>query len=72
MTIYRMSRQAAFDDETVKAMATAYEAALDELKARAPTVSLTDTLARKIIELARRGERDPDRLCELALKDLRG
>jgi hypothetical protein len=31
---------------------------------------LREALARKIIELAKAGERDPERLCEGALRDL--
>jgi hypothetical protein len=32
---------------------------------------VTEIIARKIIEVAKTGERDPERLCELALKDVR-
>jgi hypothetical protein len=32
----------------------------------------TEIIARKIIECAQTGERDPERLCELALKDIKG
>jgi hypothetical protein len=42
--------------------------------ARGPTLAdanpLREALARKIIELAKAGERDPERLCEGALRDL--
>jgi hypothetical protein len=31
----------------------------------------TEIVAKRIIELAKQGERDPDRLCERALIDLR-
>jgi hypothetical protein len=48
---------------------------LQEKKAsRGPTLAHTnpfrEALARKIIQLAKTGERDPERLCEGALKDL--
>jgi hypothetical protein len=52
-------------------MGIAFEMAL---ASRGPTLAhanpLREVLARKIIELAKAGERDPERLCEGALKDL--
>jgi hypothetical protein len=35
------------------------------------TDPIPETVAKKIIELANAGVRDPDQLCELALNDLR-
>jgi len=35
-------------------------------------IPLTELIARKIIEVAKAGERDPERLRELALKDIKG
>jgi hypothetical protein len=60
-----------FDPETKRVMGVAFEmtrAAL-RLQINDPTI---EALAKKIIELANAGERDADRLCELALNDLRG
>jgi hypothetical protein len=52
-------------------MGIAFEMAL---ASRGPTLAhanpLREVLARKIIELAKAGERDPERLCDGALKDL--
>ena len=60
-----------FDGETVRLMGIAFEMALASLR---PTLDYADPLreiiARKIIELAKTGERDPERLCEGALNDL--
>jgi hypothetical protein len=53
-------------------MKTAYEVALRELRLADRADPCTDIIARKIIECARTGERDPILLCELALKDIRG
>jgi hypothetical protein len=61
-----------FDPETVRLMGIAYEMALVALQRTGGNVNPTrDTLAQKIIELAKAGERDPERLCEAALQALR-
>lgn len=72
MAISRLLQRAAFDDCAVNAMKTAYEVALRELRLADRADPCTDIIARKIIECARTGERDPILLCELALKDIRG
>jgi hypothetical protein len=58
-----------FDPETVRLMGLAFEMALASLRSGC-TDPLREALARKIIEIAKTGERDPERLCEGALKDL--
>jgi hypothetical protein len=70
MAIYRLLQGAVFDDKAVKAMTTAYEAALVELKLADRNDPLTETIARKIVEIAQTGERDPERLCQRALAEL--
>jgi hypothetical protein len=58
-----------FDAETVRLMGVAFEIALATL--RPPDSDpLREAVAWKIIELAKAGERDPERLCDGALKDL--
>jgi len=49
-------------------MRAAYEEALGVLKRT--DVRLTELVAKQIIEIARTGERDPDRLRDKALTDL--
>jgi len=68
VAIYRLLQHAAFDDSAVKVMTTAYEAVLWELGLADRSNPLTEIIAKKIIELAVDGERDPERLCELALQ----
>jgi hypothetical protein len=72
VAIYLLLERAAFDDRAVKAMTTAYEVALRELRLADRADPCTEIIARKIIERARTGERDPKRLCELTLKEIRG
>jgi hypothetical protein len=61
-----------FDGETVRLMGIAFEMALESLRATPDCADpIRAAVARKIIELAQGGERDPERLCEGALKSLR-
>ena len=57
-----------FDAETVRLMGIAYEMALVALLQRRREDPLREAAAHKIIELAEAGERDPERLCEGALR----
>jgi hypothetical protein len=53
-------------------MGIAFEMSLVALQRTSGNVNPTrDTVARKLIELAKAGERDPERLCEAALQALR-
>jgi len=72
VAIHRLLQDAVFDDQALKAMTTAYDAALVDLGLLNRTGRLKEIIARKIIECARSGERDPERLCALALKDIQG
>jgi hypothetical protein len=56
------------DPETARLLGVAFEMALVTLKQRREIDPLRDAVARKIIELAETGERDPERLCDAALK----
>ncbi len=52
-------------------MGLAFEIARAALRLPDGSAPSNATIAKKIIELAKAGERDPDRLCEGALKELR-
>ena len=57
-----------FDAETVRLLGIAFEMAIVTLQKGDGMVSPTrDVIAQKIIELAKAGERDPERLCDRAL-----
>jgi hypothetical protein len=76
MSIFALRRDAAFDSETTGLLGSAFEAAWERMKTdrgladdgRAAVVR--ELLAKHIIELGRRGERDHDRLVEGALEYL--
>jgi hypothetical protein len=58
-----------FDPETARLLGVAFEMALVTLQRADGVASTTrDAVAQKIIELAKAGERNPERLCEGALK----
>jgi hypothetical protein len=62
---------ASFNPEAIAALNEAFSAALAELRLTDRTDPLAEIVAKKVIEVARLGERDPKRLCQLALKDIR-
>ena len=72
MPIRRFLDDQPLDPETIRLMGLAFETALASFR---PISDYTDPIregiARKIIDLAKAGERDPERLCQGALKDLR-
>jgi hypothetical protein len=57
-----------FDAETVRLLGIAYEMTLVALHQRRANDPLRAAAAQKIIELAKAGERNPERLCDGALK----
>ena len=59
-----------FDPETTRLVGVAFEMALVALRHTDGVDPPRDAVARKIIELAKAGERDPERLCEGVLKEL--
>ena len=63
MTSLQPFLQGAFDAETTKAMDEAYALACEELDVA------RGIIAQRIIEAARQGERDPQRLLDRALGD---
>jgi hypothetical protein len=53
----------AFDPEVVAAVTTAYQMATDHLRRDSYTDLVRDIIAKRIIDTAQQGERDPDELC---------
>ena len=60
-----------FDPETKRIMGVAFELTRAALRLVDRDDLAVAIIAKKIIELAKAGERNPDLLCERALKDLR-
>jgi hypothetical protein len=77
MGMVALLSNAAFDSEDTQLLGAAFEAAWEKLNAAGSALAegseaaLTrELLAKRIIELAKRGERNPDRLVEIALDHL--
>jgi hypothetical protein len=68
MAIYRLMQHAGSAPEDVERMGAAYERALVELGLKDRNDPLTEIIAKHIIEIAHTGERDPDLICDAALK----
>jgi len=68
MHITKFLEGAVFDPETVKLMGTAFDDACRRLGLVDRTDPLTAVIANRIISAAKLGERDPQRLCDEALK----
>lgn len=60
-----------FGPEDVAAVAAAFEAALSKLGLVDRHDPLTTAVAKLVIQLAKDGERDPEKLCDTALQILR-
>jgi len=77
MPMVALLSNAAFDCDTTQLLGAAFEAAWEEIKAadsmlaEESQAALTrELLAKRIIEMAKRGERNPDHLVEMALDHL--
>ena len=71
MAIHRMPEDSAFGPEDIEQLSTAYEDALRTLELPDRDDPITQIIAQRIIEAAKTGVRDPAKLCNLAVKDLR-
>jgi hypothetical protein len=63
-------RNNVFDDAATEAMGEAFDAACKALRSRGEPEVLYEIMARRIVDAARKGERDVQRLREAALKAL--
>jgi len=68
LAIYRLLQQSAFGPETIEIMVAAYEDCLRALKLDRSD-PLTEAVAKKIIEVAQTGVRDPAQMRRQALAD---
>ena len=70
MAIYRLLQNSAFGPEAIAHLAAAYEKALLALRLEDRPDPTTELIAKKIIEVAQTGARDPEQICKLALAEL--
>lgn len=68
----RVGSDFVFDDEATHITGLAYESACGELHESNLTQFVRETIADRIIEAAKRGERDPTRLCSFAVAAIKG
>lgn len=71
MPITPFPNDARFDPETTRVIGVALEMTCLALRTGDCDDGVREAIAIKIIELAKTGERNPDVLCERALKDIR-
>jgi hypothetical protein len=57
----------AFDPETLEVLGTAYDTAIASLHEVEPPAVVREVIAKRIIDAARKGERDPAALCAIAV-----
>jgi hypothetical protein len=70
MAILHLLQQSAFSPEDIVVLVSAYEDCLRQLNLTDQPDPITEIVAKKIIEIAQTGVRDPGRLCQLALKEI--
>jgi hypothetical protein len=72
-TIFPFIRpETAFDDCITRIMGLAFDAACAELQDDNLSNLVREIIAERIIEAAKRGERDPKRLCSIAIAAISG
>lgn len=71
MPVYRLFKNQAFEPEAITVMTSAYAYVCRTLGLSDPDHPQADAVAKKVIEFAQRGERDPIRLRESVLQALR-
>jgi hypothetical protein len=70
MTIHPLIQNLAFSQDDIERLAAAYDDALQVLHISDRNDPINEVIARRIIEGARAGVRDPCALCQMAIKDL--
>jgi hypothetical protein len=70
MPVTRLLQNTAFDPETIRVISDVFEKALIDLGLTDRTDPLAELLAKKIIEAAQTGERDPLRIYQRAIDSL--
>ena len=69
-TVIPFFREAVFDPETTQILGQAFDGACKALHDIGQPDVVKDVIAKRIIQIAKTGERDPNRLCKRTLKAL--
>jgi hypothetical protein len=70
VAIYRLLQEAAFEPEDIERLAAAYEEALRRLQLIDRGDPVTEIVARRIIDIARTGMKEPHEICDRAIEQL--
>jgi hypothetical protein len=70
MAIYRLLRKGVFEPDDVRLLATVYEKILGAVGVVDRKDPRAELVAKKVVQLAQAGERDPECLKELAIEEL--
>jgi hypothetical protein len=70
VALYRLLQNSAFGPDEIESLTTAYADALRVLGLVDRTDAITEIVAKKVIEIAQTGERDPLRIRARAIADL--
>ncbi|MDI4234754.1 hypothetical protein OZ411_18280 [Bradyrhizobium sp. Arg237L] len=71
MAIYRILQNSALGSEEITRLSAAYERALRMVGVQDRSDPLTELIAKKIIEVAQTGLKDPAEICVRVLEELR-
>jgi hypothetical protein len=70
VAIYQIIQTASYSPEEIERLTTAYKGALLLLQLANRTDPINEIVAKRIINAAKNGIRDPEELCAWAIKDL--
>jgi hypothetical protein len=70
MPIYRLLERSSFGPDEIKIIVSAYERACQEIKLTNRADLPTEQVAARVFRIAQTGERDPQIICERAVRHL--
>jgi hypothetical protein len=70
MSVHQLFRKTAFSPEEIAVLVVAYESTLKKLRLVDRNDPLTQMIAKKVIELAERGIRDPEQLIATTMSEM--
>jgi hypothetical protein len=70
VTIHRLLQHSAFNQDDIDRMVVAYERCIETLGLTDRTDPVTERIAKRVVEIAQTGERDPDLVCKQVIEAL--